>query len=65
MELMYVLRPDRFLSDQYPNIIVISTIHIVGNHKDTIIPFVLVCLETLSIFLDKSKVLGFLKENRY
>ena len=38
---IYKANPNRFLSDQYPNLVVLPTIHIVPKQMNTIVSFLL------------------------
>ena len=54
----YEVKPNSFLMDQYPNMVIIPVIHITPMQTDTIIPFIIIHLSTESIFLSKHEVLG-------
>ena len=56
------VKPNRFLMDQYPYIIIIPVIHITPMPTYSIIPFIIINLLTESIFLSKCEVLGFLDQ---
>ena len=62
---IYEVKPNSFLMDQYPNMVIIPIIHTTAMQTDTIIPFIMINLYTESIFLSKHQGLGFLKSNRY
>ena len=56
----YEVKPNGFLMDQYPNMVIIPVIHIMPMWTDTTFPFVIINLSTKPIFLAKHEVLGFL-----
>ena len=53
---MNIIRPNSLLSDQYLNLTILPTLHIVYMHANTVKPFVSVNLSMESIFLDKTEV---------
>ena len=53
------VRPNNFLSDQYPCMAIIPAIHIVLKQTARVVPYVLVNLSIESNFLSKNKILGF------
>ena len=59
-EHMYEFKPNSFFSDQFPNMDVVLTIHILSNDVNMVAPFLLVYLSAESICLKKNEILGFL-----
>ena len=49
----YKVKPNSFLMDQHPNMVITPVIHIMPMQTDTIIPFIIINLFTESIFLSK------------
>ena len=56
----YKVRPNGFLMDQYPNMLITPVIHITLIQSDTTISVIIINPSTKPIFLVKCEVLGFL-----
>ena len=53
--MIYEVKPNSLLMNQYPNMVVIPVIYITPKQTDTIGPFVIIKLSTESIFPSKLK----------
>ena len=49
----YKVKPNSFLMDQYPNMVIISVIHLMPMWTDATVPFVIINMSTKSISLSK------------
>ena len=58
----YNVKPNSFLLDQYPNMVIMPVFHIMPMWTDTTIPFIIINLSTELTFLAKCEVLGFLDQ---
>ena len=58
---IFNIRPNNLLSDEYPQLQIIPSIHKVDNINNNLIPFLMVNLEEDSVYLPKGHVVGFLE----
>ena len=56
----YEVKPNKFLMDQYPNMVVIPVIYMMPMWTDITTIFIITNLSMKPIFLAKCKILGFL-----
>ena len=58
---IFNIRPNNLLSDEYPQLQIIPSIHKVDNINNNLIPFLMVNLGKDSVYLPKGHVVGFLE----
>ena len=59
---IYEDNPNSFILNQHPILVVTPAIHIVTRHISTTVPYVLINLATVYIFVDKNEILRFLSK---
>ena len=58
----YEIKPNSFLMDQYPIMVIIPVTHMTPKQTNTIFPFDIINFSTKSIFLPKCEILDFLDQ---
>ena len=58
---LYEIKPNYFLTNEYPNLYIVSTIHNVDLHKTENVPLVAINFSTDNIYLSKGEVMGFMQ----
>ena len=58
---LYEIEPNYLLTNEYPNLCILPTIHNVDLHKTENVPLVIINLSTDSIYLSKEEIMGFMQ----
>ena len=58
---LYEIKPNYLLTNEYPNLYIVPTIHNVGLHKTENVPLVVINFLTDNIYLSKGEVMGFMQ----
>ena len=58
---LYEIEPNYLLTEEYPNLYIISMIHNVDIHKTEDVPLVVINLSTDSVYLSKGETMGFMQ----
>ena len=59
---MYEIKPNYFLTKEYPNLYVVPMIHNVDIHKTEDVPLVVINFLTDDIYLSKGEIMGFMQD---
>ena len=60
---MYEIEPNYFLTEEYPNLYIISMMHNVDIHKTENIPLIFINFPTGNVYLLKGEIMGLCKTN--
>ena len=61
-EQMYEIKPNYFLTEEYPNLYIIPMMHNVDIHKIENVPLVVINFSTDNAYLSKGEIMGFMQD---
>ena len=59
---MYEIKPNYFLTEEYPNLYIIPMMHNVDIHRTENVPLVVINFLTDSVYLLKGEIMGFMQD---
>ena len=59
---MYEIKPNYYLTEEYPNLYIVPMIHNVDIHKTENVPLVVINFLTDDIYLSKGEIMGFMQD---
>ena len=59
---MYEIKPNYFLTEEYPNLYIIPMIHNVDIYKTENVPLVVINFLTDGVYLSKGEIMGFMQD---
>ena len=62
---MYEIKPNYFLTEEYPNLYIIPMKHNVDIHKTENVPLVVINFLTDSVYLSKGEIMGFMQDQSF
>ena len=63
--LLYEIEPNYLLTEEYPHLYIISTMHNVDVHKTENVPLVVITFSTDSVYLLKGEIMGFMQNQSF